>query len=181
MKKLLVALAIAATIGTAAFAGESGVYLNGGVSINAGVDGSNWFRGYSASGRVYLDLIGLTAGIEVKADMDTAWGNFASFPVLLTVGLGRDFWVMAGQTIYTGDPTLVANGVTTSFDKNLFPNTIGLGFNIFSIDLGFLRILPYVEALYVAPVSILSASFDAKDILAGLKIYLGGSVELKLL
>jgi hypothetical protein len=185
MKKLVLLVVLLGVMSVAAVS-ALGLYVTPGVDLNIGVN--NIVKGGDAGGQLFLDLGLIAVGLEAKADYDATF-NVANFPVLLLVGLGRNFWVGAGYTIAAVAPFILGtDGVThILWEYGGFPNTYALGANIFRIPtliggLVFQTELSYTLNGLSNPTDPLSASVGQLiAIFAGLKWSVGVGLELPLL
>ncbi len=132
MKRVLLVVFLVA-LGVSAVQAQ-GLYLIPSASVDLGTN--NYFRGGAATAQVIYDF-GLGIGLKVQADYDLTFSIF-DVPVLLTLGVGRSFWIGAGYTFAMGSPTLLINNSPVAWKVGSFPipDTYEIGANLFSIPVG---------------------------------------------
>jgi len=181
MKKLVLVLVLAVVSVAAVSALD--LYVTPSVNLNLGIN--DYFRGGAAGGQLFMDFGFIALGLEVKADYDTAFGNF-NIPMMLLLGFGRNFWLGAGYTLGVGSMQITDASGNALWQYGGFPNTFGLGFNIFRIPLGFGTLTFPAELTYT-----LNGAVDTSNPIVaslsglvgfflGLKASVGVGLEMKL-
>ncbi len=157
-------------------------YVTPSANLNLGI--GNYFRGASAGGQLFMDFGFLAIGLEVKADYDTAFGNF-NVPIMLLLGW-RSFWLGAGYTIGVTPMNVTDSSGTVVWAYGGFPNTYAMGFNLARIPAGPGAITIPIELSYT-----LNGPLNANDPIVqqlgavagfflGLKASVGVGYEIKL-
>jgi hypothetical protein len=180
MKKFLALLATAFIV-VSALSANPGVKVSPFAAIDVGVN--NYIRGGSAGGQLLYDFGGLALGLEAKFGYDMTYNN-AHVPLLAVLGLGPDFYILAGQTFGLGDPYLKgSDGSVWNYRYAGLLNTYGLGIKYLRTDLGFGSFavgneISYTSATPVTGDPTVAAFGMLGAVLAGLKAEVYGSVEL---
>ncbi len=160
-----------------------GLYIIPSASVDLGTN--NYFRGGAATVQAIYDF-GLAIGLEAKADYDLTFSVF-DVPVLLTIGVGKGFWIGAGYTFAVGSPTLLINSTAVAWKVGNFPipDTYEIGGNLFAIPVGigtltFPTTISYTMNGPVNASDPLSQSLGSLiGFLVGLKATIGVGLELK--
>jgi hypothetical protein len=181
MKRILMVLFLVVLAVSAVQA--QGLYVIPSASVDLGI--GNYFRGGAAACQAVYDF-GLAVGLEVKADYDTLFNVF-NVPVLLTIGIGRGFWIGAGYTIAAGSPYLLANdGSHVPWKVGAFPlpDTYEIGANLFSIPVGignltFPTTISYTMNQAVTNDAAAQAVSQLFGVFFGLKATIGIGLEIK--
>lgn len=165
----------------AVFAEGKSFHLRPAVGVTLG--SSDYFRGAALGAHFQYNLlgIGLHLGAWTNASLDIFYENI-SLPIALSLGFGKDFYVLAGTTV---DLSEAKNPVTGSSSKVAgFFNTFGLGLHIPIVPLGeSLTLGAVIDATYTLRDSTTGESevSDALgmlgDILAGIKVNAMVSLE----
>lgn len=184
MKKILASLVLGLALVAAVSAAkaEPGLYVTPVAQLDLGL--GNYFRGGGLSAQAIYDIGGIGAGLEVKFDYDSGFSN-ANIPVFAVLSFGPSFYLMAGQTIGLGNPTLVLDSThSLSYTYGSFPNTYGLGFKAARIPLGFAKLAIGSELFYTVATSTdtsaVSPVYNLIAMFAGIKANLFAGLEFKL-
>ena len=191
MKKIVLALLLLTAVTTVAIADDNsagpGIYIKPSAALDFGI--GNYFRGGAFGGTVMFSTGGLWIGAEVIGDIDAGY-NIVNFPIFLDIGLGHGFWIMVGQTFAPADPYLRTGNAQVIMKYANFPNTFGLGAAPIGLDLGGTWLRFYSELTYTiiatksasaADDQLVESTYVLPNILLGLKLYIGVSLELKVL
>ena len=123
MKKILI-ISLLALVSFAAFAEEDSLVIRPAAGVAVGSE--DWFRGFVLGAHVQYNFLG--TGIHIGAWTNVnydLWYSNVSLPLALTIGFGKDFYLLAGTTIDLTEPK---NPLTeTVADPVGTLNTFGLG------------------------------------------------------
>ncbi len=180
MKRILVVVFLIVLAASAVQA--QGLYVIPSASVDLGIN--NYFRGGVAAVQCIYDF-GLGVGLEVKADFDTMFNVF-NIPILLTLGVGRTFWVGAGYTIAAGSGYVVGSGGNIPWKLGDFPipNTYEIGANILAIPVGignltFPLTISYIVNGPVTNDALAQAFLSVAGFFMAFKATIGVGLELK--
>lgn len=178
MKRIVLVLCLGTAFALGSVAAQTGLHIKPMAAVN--LDIGNYFRGFSGGGQVSLNLGGFWIGVEPKVEYDAAYA-IAAIPVTLDLGLGDNFWLMAGTTL----------GKNPSF-KNIpleykgLLNTFGLGFNVINTDIKLAHLQLFGELTFtntgtVQSTAILPGLFgNIGAFLLGFQAYVGVALDFTL-
>lgn len=107
-------------------------------------------------------------------------------PINLVLGLGRDFWILAGYTIPFGTPTLGKGEDAIEYTFGGLPNTYGLGYQLLRFEAEeapmafglFSEITWTMVSMTNADNELEAGLGNLAGMFAGLKGYIGVNIEL---
>lgn len=178
MKRLLLFVLLASVLAIGTVSADSGFHVKPFGALDVGL--GNYVRGVSGGAQAYYSLGGLWLGLEAKVEYDSAY-KIAAFPTTIDLGLGQNFWLMAGTTL---GPNPNLGGVPLTY-SGLF-NTYGLGVQFINLNLKFAHLVAFSELTYTAtkqqnPSDQLTGAFATLGAtLLGLKGYLAAGLDFKI-
>jgi len=179
MKKTILALCLGAAIAIGSVSAEDGFHIKPMAALDLGL--GNYFRGVSGGGQVSFGLGGFWIGIEPKVEYDAAY-SIAAIPVTLDLGIGDNFWLMAGTTLGP-NPSISGNALVIPMQYSGFLNTFGLGLNWLNFSVSIAKLSLFTELTYTLTQAVNSADVVSNAIgslastFLGLKAYVGVGLQ----